>query len=240
MDIGTLRTDLLSGLTADLLQAMRDQSALAVEQTVADASLANNSSIITQSLVSGGGNMMDNLFVHATSEESRYVSAMKTSLAVDMQMQLSQSAALLERFGGINPSGTYFGSNGISDREVKEVLKSEGDKEIIEEAKKDFDKTAEEVEEKADEAVAAAGKDEPSALAGTNTGTDEPKSSTEVIAAEAEALAAKKQANGIDMATDTDITSQNVPLAAQAQIYSTQQNALSGVSPITHSVDTVV
>ena len=118
--IGDNLQSLMAGL--DIEQLLRKKKGEGIipetgtELLSAAGSLAAEIAAERHSVGSGGSsNPMDRNFVRRDREESRYVSATLKGLRAEGQMEdarQSSATALLDQFGGVNVSGTYFPSEG--------------------------------------------------------------------------------------------------------------------------------
>ena len=105
-----------------------------------------------------GSNPLDRNFVRQDREESRYVSATLKGFKAEREMDQARqnsTTALLEEFGGVNVSGTYFRGEGHSENWYKQRLKQKGAQELMEDAAERARRERKEERIEAEEALAA-------------------------------------------------------------------------------------
>ena len=133
--------------------------------------------------VGGGGNSnpMDRNFVRQDREESRYLAATMNGLKAERQMDASKQSSvtdLLDEFGGVNVSGTYFPSENRSAAEYKQRIKQKAEREMMEDAAERMRRERKQEREQTEEALVAPADGEsvaldiPAGSAGTPAGVD--------------------------------------------------------------------
>lgn len=112
---------------------------------------------LTQNM-SSSRNVMAGNFAQERGEESRYIMARLNSFHIAKQMQIEQQNnmfSLLDQFGGINVSGTYFENpSQASQAEADEAIKQKSDEEVLEGSEEVLDNIKEEIEDNVEEALA--------------------------------------------------------------------------------------
>ena len=105
-----------------------------------------------------GSNPLDRNFVRQDREESRYVSATLKGFKAEREMDQARqnsTTALLEEFGGVNVSGTYFRGEGHSENWYKQRLKQKGAQELMEDAAERTRRERKEDQARTEEALTA-------------------------------------------------------------------------------------
>ena len=162
--IGDNLQSLMAGL--DIEQLLRKKKGEGIipetgtELLSAAGSLAAEIAAERHSVGSGGSsNPMDRNFVRRDREESRYVSATLKGLRAEGQMEdarQSSATALLDQFGGVNVSGTYYPSEGgHSDDWYKKQLKQKDDQRMMEEAAERMRRERKQERERTEKALVA-------------------------------------------------------------------------------------
>lgn len=162
--IGDNLQSLLAGL--DIEQILRKKKgeeiipATGTELMSAADSLAAEIAAEKHSVGSGGSsNPMDRNFVRQDKEESRYLAATMNGLKAAREMDASKQSsatALLDAFGGVNVSGTYYPSEGgHSDDWYKKQLKQRDDQRMMEEAAERMRRERRQEQERAEDALLA-------------------------------------------------------------------------------------
>ncbi|UJX41022.1 hypothetical protein K9F62_20455 [Desulfovibrio sp. JY] len=155
----------------------------------------------------------------ATTGPSRYVFATLQSFDIAQQLQASQSnniMSLLDQFGGISVSGTYYPNpEAQSESYIKAVLKRKGNKQIREDQAEQAQKEKEDAEEKARQAETdgTSGSETASDAAGSDETTqDAAASKTEAASPDASpANAAPPETSGPTPTTGQPAGTENPP-----------------------------
>ena len=154
---------LLAGLDIDQILRKKKGDEI-IPEAGADLLNARNSlaaEIAAERHSVGGGqnsNPMDRNFVRADKEESRYVAATLKGLKAEREMGQSRqnsATALLEEFGGVNVSGTYFPGEGHSENWYKQRIKQKAEREMMEDAAERLRRERKEDQARTEEALTA-------------------------------------------------------------------------------------
>lgn len=144
----------LSSARASLTDALENQSSKAANATYSIDEMLYTA--LSNAAYTNLGLLKSSTSASATSGPSRYVSATLQSFDIAQQLQASQSnniMSLLDQFGGISVSGTYYPNpEAQSESYIKAVLKRKGNKQITEDQAEQAQKEKEDAEEKARQA----------------------------------------------------------------------------------------
>lgn len=126
----------------------------------AEDSLAAEIAAERHSVTAGqSSNPLDRNFVRKDKEDSRYVNATLKGLKASREMdeaKQSSATALLEEFGGVNVSGTYFApKEAHSENWYKQRLKDKTERELLEDAAERLRRERREEKEQVEEALLA-------------------------------------------------------------------------------------
>ena len=201
---------LLAGLDIDQILRKKKGDEI-IPEAGADLLNARNSlaaEIAAERHSVGGGqnsNPMDRNFVRADKEESRYVAATLKGLKAEREMGQSRqnsATALLEEFGGVNVSGTYFPGEGHSENWYKQRIKQKAEREMMEDAAERLRRERKEDQARTEEALTA-----PKDAEGNSVD----------LSGESVAVAASVPASGVAAETVSDISAPAAELSAAAR-----------------------